>query len=366
MFSSNLVFASSLTSANEPIHIAAIFSMSGIAARHNMPLVDMMNATIEHINEKGGVLGRQIDLVVYDNESTPLGSLEATKLAIAAGATAVLGAHWSSHSLVMASLLQEAKIPMITPGSTNPQITMGKNYVFRVCFLDSMQGFAMAKFIREEHDIKQVAVLRNIDEQYSVDLAGFFADAFKEMGGEVVYDTGYRGNAMDYTAIIKDLLLFNPEAIYIPGYTRDTALFMKQARTLGITATFLGGDAWDIIGSLIADPIEGSYRTVGWHPEVPYQETQDMLKMLRDHSNSELRNMSVPLAYDAVRLLVDAIGRAGSAEPWEVREALAATKNFPGATGPISFTRDGDPENKEVIIVQYIQGQTEYVTAVKP
>lgn len=366
VFTSDFAQSSPELPADEPVTIAAIFSMSGIAARHNMPLVDMIKSSINHINDKGGVLGVPVELIILDNRSTPIGSLEAANKAIAANVTAVLGAHWSSHSLAMAPLLQKAGIPMVTPGSTNPEVTKDKNYVFRICFVDSMQGLAMARFAREELAVRRAAVLRNIDEQYSIELAGFFADAFTQRGGEVVYDTGYRGTATDYSAIIKDLLLLEPEVIYIPGYTRDTALFMKQARTLGITATFLGGDAWDLLDTLIKDTVEGSYQTVGWHPDLPYQESKDMQECFFEYNDRALRNMSMPLAYDAVNVLVDAIRRAGTTEPEKVQKALAATHEFPGATGPITFTAEGDPYDKEVIIVKYVQGETVYVTAVKP
>lgn len=350
----------------EPITIAAVFSMSGLAARHNMPLVEMIKIVVDHINDEGGVLGRKIHLRILDNKSTPIGSLEAAKEAIAAHVTAVIGAHWSSHSLAMAPLLQQAGIPMITPASTNPAVTVGRDYIFRISFIDSMQGMAMARFAREELKLKTAAVLRNVDEQYSLDLAGFFSDAFSERGGRVVFDTGYRGNATDYSSIIEELLLLKPEAIYIPGYTRDTALFMKQARKMGITSTFLGGDAWDLLDTLIAETVEGSYQSVAWHPDVPYQASRDMQESFLKYSDTALRNMSMPLAYDAVMLLADAIRRAGGTDQKKIRDALAATHDFPGATGPISFNAEGDPQDKEVIIVKYVQGETVYTTAVKP
>jgi branched-chain amino acid transport system substrate-binding protein len=363
----SLLQASEKPGEEDPVLIGVIFSETGIAARHNKPLVEMIELAVDRINSKGGVLGRQIELLLLDNKSTPIGALEAASEAVAAHVTAVIGAHWSSHSLAMAPLLQKEGIPMISPGSTNPAVTMGRNYVFRACFIDSMQGMAMARFASQELKVKTTAVLHNIDEQYSIALADYFGRAFSAYGGKVVHDAGYRGDATDFSAIIKQLLVIQPEAVYIPGYTRDTALFMKQARRMGLKATFLGGDGWDLLGNLITDAVEGSYQTVAWHPDVPYPESRVMQELYMErHDNAEIQNLTTPLAYDAVMLLVDAIRRAGATEPARVRAALAATRDFPGATGPITFDDNGDPVGKEIIIVKYLHGTTVFTAAVKP
>lgn len=136
---------------------------------------------------------------------------------------------------------------------------------------------------------------------------------------------------------------------------------------MGIRATFLGGDGWDLLDSLIKDPVEGSYQTVAWHPDVPYPESRVMQKLYMDsHDNEVFHNLTTPLAYDAVMLLVDAIKRAGGTDPAKIRDALATTREFPGATGPITFDDNGDPVGKEIIIVKYVHGTTVFTTAVKP
>lgn len=354
-----------VAASREPVVIAAIFALSGLAARNNQPLVDMVRYTVAQVNRDGGVLGRRIQLEILDNKSNAIGSLEAAQKAIAVGATAVIGAHWSSHSLAMAPLLQDAGIPMIAPASTNPEVTRGRSYVFRVCFLDSRQGEAMARFVKDQLGIETVAVLHNIDERYSSDLAGFFLADFIDRGGRVVLNSSYRGDATDFSDSIDELLKLAPQAIYIPGYTRDTALFMKQARKRGVTAVFLGGDGWDLLNTYVASEVDGSYQTVLWHPEVPYPQSKVAQDIYREQSKHEVDNLTTPLAYDAVMLLVDAIKRAGTSNRAKIREALAATRDFPGAAGPLSFDDNGDPKDKDVIIIQYIQGRTRFVTAVK-
>jgi len=350
----------------QPIVIATIFSFTGIAARHNKLISEMVQSTVERVNMGGGVLGRPIKLLVLDNKSTSIGSLEAAHEAVAAQVTAVIGAHWSSHSLAMAPVLQKAGIPMIAPASTNPEVTLGRDYIFRVCYGDDMQGKAMAKFAVETLKVKTVSILANIDERYSTDLAAYFLTEFLNLGGSVLQDAGYRGDSADFSEIIDELLKRQPDAVYIPGYTRDTALFMKQARKRGVQAQFLGGDGWDLIGTLIVDEIEGSYQTVLWHPDMPYPETRVIREMYQEMSDNPLWNLSAPLGYDAVMVLVDAIARAGSTERHKIRDALAATRDFQGVAGPISMDRNGNPLGKEITIVRFVNGDSQYIRSVLP
>lgn len=351
---------------SEPIAIAAIFSQTGIAAQHNAPLIEMTQLAVDEVNAQGGVLGRQIKLHVIDNQSTPIGATLAARQAVAMGVTAVIGAHWSSHSLAMAPVLQKAQIPMISPGSTNPEVTIGKDYIFRVCFIDSFQGKAMARFAYEELNSRRAAVLSNIDEQYSVMLADFFRQHYTLIGGKVVLDEGYRGNANDFSDIIEKLRKTAVDIIYIPGYSRDSGLFIKQATRAGITATFLGGDGWDAIETFAGEALEGSYQSAPWHPEVPFARSAALRQLYEDVRGKPLDNMSSPLAYDAVMLLVEAIRTAGVTDRTKIRNSLASLKGFEGATGHIAFDSQGDPKNKEIIIIKFTKGKRVFARAIHP
>jgi branched-chain amino acid transport system substrate-binding protein len=352
--------------AAEPLRIAAIFSQTGIAASHNAPLLTMTELAVAEINAHGGLLGRQLELVKLDNQSTPIGATMAAKKAVELGAIAVIGAHWSSHSLAMAPVLQKAGVPMISPGSTNPEVTRTGSYIFRACFLDSFQGMAMARFARDELKADTAVVLRNIDEAYSIMLADFFLDAFRKQGGTILADLEYRGNAIDFRTSISRIKELAPDIVYLPGYTRDSGLLIKQARGMGITAVFLGGDAWDEIEQYAGSSIDGSYQSAPWHPEVPYQPSRELQRLYRRHFNAPITNLSAPLAYDAVNLLAEAIRRAGSTDRARVRDALANLENFEGATGTFSFDDNGDPENKKVIIIRFQDGNRTFHKAISP
>jgi branched-chain amino acid transport system substrate-binding protein len=352
--------------AAQPVKIAAIFSLSGIAAAHNEPLIPLIGLAVDELNQQGGLLGHRVELTVFDNQSTPIGSKMAAENAVRLGVIAVIGAHWSSHSLAMAPILQEAGVPMISPGSTNPQVTQIGDYIFRACFVDSFQGQAMANFAYQDLKARKAAVFRNIDETYSVMLADFFVKSFRNHGGEVVMDVAYRGKAVDFSDILSQAKNLPLEVIYVPGYTRDSGLLIKQATSIGISATFLGGDAWDEIWKYAGNTLEGAYQTAPWHPDVPFERSIHLKKIYRQKFGTEIQNVSAPLAYDAVMLLADAVRRAQSLDCAKIRDALSATAGFDGATGIISFNGQGDPLGKDVIVLQWSQGKGRYVKSIKP
>lgn len=348
------------------VKIAAIFSESGIAAPHNQPLIEMTKLGVRKLNEEGGLLGKPVELLLLDNQSTPIGSAMAARKGVEQQVTAVIGAHWSSHSLAMAPILQEAAIPMISPGSTNPEVTLGRDYIFRACFIDSFQGLAMAKFAYGRLAARTAIVATAIDEDYSTVLGQFFSRAFEKAGGKVLAEIGYRGSATDFSGNIKTIVQHSPDVVYLPGYTRDSGLFIKQARKLGVQATFLGGDAWDEIETYAGDTVAGSFQSTPWHPEVPYPASRDMQRFFRAVHGREIANNSSPLAYDAVMLLADAITRAGTTDGKAIRDALAATRDFQGATGSISFNSDGDPMNKGIIIIEFRDGKRVFTETIHP
>ncbi len=358
--------AASIDTEARPIQLAAIFSETGLAAPHNLPLIEMTKLAVESINARGGVLGRPLQLLLLDNGSTPIGSALAARRAVTENVTAVIGAHWSSHSLAMAPILQEAGIPMISPGSTNPEVTRGKDYIFRACFIDSFQGLAMAKFAYDELQAKSAVVVTNIDEDYSTMLGQFFSEAFERVGGRVQAEIGYRGTATDYATIITEIAANPPEVIYLPGYTRDSGLFIKQAVKMGLKTTFLGGDAWDEIEKYAETSVEGSFQSAPWHQQVPFPRSVEMKKYYAATYGKDISNNSSPLAYDAVLLMAEAITRAGSTDHRAIRDALAATTDFQGATGRIRFNDNGDPVDKAIIIIEFKNGSRIFRKAVTP
>jgi branched-chain amino acid transport system substrate-binding protein len=255
---------------------------------------------------------------------------------------------------------------MITPVSTNPKVTHIGDCIFRVCFIDSFQGAAMAKFAYTDLGARTAVVLRNIDEAYSTTLAEYFINAFKEIGGKVLLDEGYRGKAVDFSDQLKKTAPLGTDAVYVPGYTRDSGLIIQQAASMGVKATFLGGDAWAEIYKYGGKAADGNYHSAAWHPDVQFEKSIHLQNIYQQKHKKKIANTSAPLSYDAVMVLADAIRRSGSFDRAKIRDALAQTKDFPGATGNLTFDEYGDPLNKEVIILKLENGRQVYNKAIKP
>ncbi|MDY6793483.1 MAG: ABC transporter substrate-binding protein [Thermodesulfobacteriota bacterium] len=353
--------------ASQPIKLAVIMSQTGIAIDQNQPAIRGARLAIDEINDRGGVIGHPVEMILIDNQSSPLRSKVAAQEAVKRNVTAVIGAIWSSHSLAMADVLQKAKIPMITPASTKPEVTRKADYIFRACFIDSFQGKVMAKFAYADLEARACVVMGNLNEEYSLTLMKYFETFFKHMGGKVLYHATYKGKAVDFKDILRKAKRFHPDVFFIPGYARDSGLLIRQAVKMGIKTTFLGCDGWDgPIYKYAGHTINESYFSNHWHPEARFANSRHFLKLYQDKYGIKDVMVTAPLTYDAVMLLADAIGRADCLEREKIRNALAETKNFQGSTGTITFDQNGDPKNKEASIIKCEKGKFVFVKPVKP
>ena len=354
--------------AAEPINIAAIFAKTGIAAKSNALHVQMVEFSVEEINNQGGLLGRPVKLIILDNKSTPIGSSMAARKAVQLGVPAVIGAAWSSHSLQIAPILQQAKIPMITGPSTNPKVTRIGNYIFRTCFIDSFQAQAMAQFAYTELGARTAIVLEIINEEFSLTLAELFSNSYQQYGGKVVLKGSYTNDAVDFANLLKKVKTLQPDVVYVPGYARTNGLLMKQAASMEIQTTFLGADGWasPSIYDIAGNALEGNYYSAHWHHDVSFPQSIHMKKMYYQKYKSKIPSINAPLSYDAVMLLADAIQRAGTFDRARIRQALSETKGFQGATGTITFDEHGDPLSKPVVIMRLGKDAPMYFKSIKP
>ncbi|MCD4675805.1 MAG: ABC transporter substrate-binding protein [Desulfobacula sp.] len=360
------IFSFFTVHASQPIKIAAIFAKSGLASITNDEF-DIINLAAKTINKNGGVLGRQIEIVEFDNKSTAIGSKKAAIQAVKQNVTAVIGATWSSHSLVMAPILQKAKIPMISPAATNPKVTLIGDYIFRACFTDPFQGKIMATFAVKDLKAKTTAILINASNDYSLDLAQCFKKTATEIGLKISLEEKYMGREVNFSTILNKVKAVQPDVIFVPGNNMDSALIIKQARKIGITAIFLGGDAWSDLMFDFADSsiLEGGYHSGHWHPEVSLSKNRQLPDDLLKKYHGKM-DTYIPLFYDAVLLIVEAIEHTNSLDLTKIRDKLTAIKNFEVITGTITFDKNGDPLNKDAVIVKFTQEKTKFVKSIKP
>ncbi|MDD5261653.1 MAG: ABC transporter substrate-binding protein [Methylacidiphilales bacterium] len=308
---------------------------------------------VEEINAAGGVLGKQIQLITEDTQSKAgEASTAVRKLISQDKVVAILGEIASSRSLEAAPICQEAKIPMISPGSTNPKVTEVGDYIFRICFIDPFQGTVMAKFALDSLKVKNVAVLTDVKQDYSVGLAQFFREYLTAHGGVVAKEQSYSSGDKDFRAQLTSIKSSKPEAVFLPGYYNEVALIVKQAEQLGLKVPFLGGDGWDS-SSLVeigGQSMEGQYFSNHFSPEDNAPQIQSFVKNFQTKYNQTPDAMAA-LGYDSARFLADAIRRAGSTDPVKLRDALASTKNFGGVTGSITINAQRNATKSADILV---------------
>jgi branched-chain amino acid transport system substrate-binding protein len=341
--------------AAEPIRIAAIGELQDHATARLVHLryFQALRFASEQVNARGGVLGRPVELIFLDNGGTPLGSRDAAVQALEAGVSAVLGGLLSSHAMGMAPVLQAAGMPLLTVGATNPAVTEVGAYIFRICYTDEFQGALLARLVGEELRKGTAAVVFQSGDTYSMGLAEIFTHHYRRSGGQVVYEGAYLKSASDFTDIVEQLMALAPDAVVVPGYAREAALLIRQARNRGVAAVFAGADGWgDQMLDYGGEAVEGSYRIDHWHQDVSHPGSRAFVEAFihSPYQDGPTIYSASALAYDAFNLLIDAMGRAGSAEPAAIRDALAATRDFQGITGNIRFDARRNPVKPAVLL----------------
>ncbi len=356
---------SNVALAQEGIKLAVIAAKTGDASTSNAAMFQAARFTVDQLNASGGVLGMPVTILEFDNKSTAIGSAEAAQQAVAAGVDGVIGASWSSHSIAMAPILQKAHIPMISPISTNPDVTLQGEYIFRVCYTDPFQGQVMAKFARDTLHAKTAVVLVNVSRKYSLGLADYFEKNFVKLGGKVVWRADFLIDVTDYNTLLERIKEIDPDVLYMPGDYRDSAYVIKQAKTLHLRSTLLGGDAFGLrLYALTGSDADGSYYTTHWHRDDPNPLSQQFIKQY-ESVYKEIQQTTVPLTYDAIMLYAHAVRQAGTKDTVAVQKALAKTTVFHGVTGDITFDEHGDPI-KSVVIAKLFDGKVQFINSVFP
>jgi branched-chain amino acid transport system substrate-binding protein len=359
--------ASALSTDLPALEIGVIVAQRGKARDYGHAAIQGAQLAVDEINATGGVRNHRLRLVIFDNKSTALNSREAANKAVSRGVVGVVGAVWSTHSLAIAPVLQRNAIPMVSPGSTAPEVTLVGDYIFRTCYTDKFQGKLMADFAFQSTHCQRAAVLTNISESYSKILSRYFSANFEANGGRIIYKGGYKGSAIDFEDILVPMIDHKPDVIFVPGYTQDSGLIIKQARKLGIDSIFMGGDAWETaIAQYAGHALEGCYFSTFWHPKVHYTRSRAFVALFNTTYGEQKISAYIPLAYDALWLLADAIDRSRSVAPENIRDALAATRGFQGATGTISFDANGDPINKGASIMKFKEDHWIFHKAFEP
>ncbi len=347
-----------------PIRIAVYESLTGNNAgggQESLAGIEMAYAT------KSEVLGRKVELVRADLASDPLAAGKLAKDLVDQKVNLVIGSASSALSIAGAPTFAAAKIPVIITGSTSPLVTQASAYHFRLCFTDHIQGQAMASFVSDSLGISRAAIIKDMSSEYSVSLCQAFQQSFQSMhgAGSVILQESYIGGGNpNFKDIIKKLQVKHPEVVFAGGEYKDCVRLVQALREAGYNGPILGGDTWDIEAFLDGVGMTNDlYFTANFHPANASSEPGRLFLAACDKAAKEASSLTA-LGYDAYLLALDAIERAGSTDPQAIRNALAATKDFPGATGPISFDDKGDA-TKPVVIDALHNGEVQFVTLIR-
>jgi len=341
--------------------------LTGRTASFGQSTKNGVELAVDEINKAGGVMGRKVRVIVEDDQGEPnKAATVVSKLVNQDKVHAVLGEVASSNSLAAAPKAQEARVPMISPSSTNPNVTQVGDYIFRVCFIDPFQGDVMAKFASKNLKATKAAILYDFNSDYSRGLREFFTRSFKELGGQIVEEKSYTQGDRDFSGQLTAIRSANPDVIYVPGYYGEVGVIANQTKQLGIKAPLLGGDGWDSpqLWQLGGAALNGDYISNHYSVDDP---TPAVQKFVADYKArfQMLPDALAALGYDSMKVLADAIKRAGGTDSSKLRDAIAQTSNFPGITGSITIDKDRNTV-KSAVVLKLQDGKFVYDTTIYP
>ncbi|WP_018132312.1 ABC transporter substrate-binding protein [Effusibacillus pohliae] len=363
------------SSSGDTIKIGTDFEMTGGQAAFGTSALKGVKLAVKEINAAGGVLGKQIQIIDADNASKNDESARAAQKLISNDkVVALIGATTSTNTLAAVPVAMEKKIPLITSSATNPKVTVDERtgkvneWVFRACFIDPFQGKVMADFATKELKAKTAVIYTDTSSDYSKGLTKFFEETFTKNGGQILAKESYQQKDTDFKAVLTRIKEKKPDVIYVPGYYEEVGKIIKQGRELGITAPFMGGDGWDapqLIDIAGKENLNNTYISNHYAPDDNSPEVQQFVQSFKKEYNGETPDAMAVLGYDAMKMLADAIKRAGSTDPAKIKDALAATKDFKAATGSITLNENHDPV-KSAVVLEYKDGKQVFKGKVNP
>lgn len=347
-----------------PILVGYYGDLTGPTATFGTSTREGVELAVEEINQDPP-LGRPLEVRAEDDQGKSEQAVSVvTKLVDQDRVVAVLGEVASSNSLAAAPVCQRAGVPMITPASTNPQVTQVGDYISRICFIDPFQGSVMAKFAANTLNAKRAAILWDAKSDYSKGLRDFFKQTFT---GQIVAEPSYSAGDTDFNAQLNAIKQANPDVIFVPGYYTEVGTIARQARDQGIKAPLIGGDGWDSpkLFESAGKALEGCYFSNHYSAESTDPRVQDFISAYKQKYNGKVPDAMAALGYDAAKILADSLKRAGSTEGPKLRDAIAQTKDFAGVTGNITLDENRNA-TKPAVVLQITGDRFKYVETVEP
>lgn len=343
------------SSSGDTIKIGANFELTGNVANYGSATYDGLKLAVKEANDAGGINGKKIELVAVDNKSTAEEAVNAaTKLISSDGVKIVVGPAVTANVIAESQVANDNEVPVVAPDATSPAVTVEngkvKPYIFRSCFIDPQQGEVMAKFANENLKAKTAVIYVDNSSDYSKSLGQVFKEKFEAAGGKVVGSEAFLAKDTDFKATLTTIKNYNADVVFIPAYYEEVGKIVKQARELGITCPLLGTDGWDdtkVVDIAGADALNNTYFST--HYSEKDEAVQGFLQAFEAEYGHK-PNVFAALGYDAGKMIIDAIKRAGSDDPKAIAKALAETKDLQVGTGKITMDKNHNPIKDAVIL----------------
>ncbi|HBG10598.1 MAG TPA: hypothetical protein DDX25_11360 [Firmicutes bacterium] len=349
------------------IKIGLISSLTGSVSTYGQSVRNAVTMAVDDINASGGILGRQISLIILDDKGDGTEAAQAARRLIDRENVAlILGPVITPSVMAVAPICQAAGVPMLTPTGTGDQITTVGDFIFRGAYKDSFQGRIMAQFAAENLGLKEAAIIYDVANDYSVGLRNAFKTTFEELGGKIIAEESYSTGDTDFSAQLTSLAMRNPQALFIPDYYSTAGPILMQARLMGMDAVMLGVDGWDSpdLSALAGGFEEGGYIVNHYSGDVDSPVTQGFIAQYTA-AFGQAPDALAALAYDGVMIVTKALEAAGSTDPEALKQALGTVEAIEGATGTIKMDPEGTPI-KSAVILKITNGKWELVDRIDP
>lgn len=327
-----------------------------------------LELAVKQVNAAGGVEVNgqryRLVLVVEDDQNSPQeAAAAATRLINQKNVVAIIGPLYSGTALAAGQVAENARVPMISPTATSPAVTTRRQYIFRACFNDELQGQALARFLRVTKGYNYAGMLYDVSDAYNAALASSFKQYFEQVGGRVLVEKTYTADVSDFSAYLESFANRNLQLVFLPDYPEKLLKQAQQLREAGIQAVLVGGDSWD--GADVSLPaLDGSYYSTHWFASLDAPVSQAFVKAYQE-AYGEVPNPTAALSYDALQLIIAAVRAQGEVSPEAITRGLQGLHDFSGVTGTISYTQGGDPQ-KDVFIMHVANGERVFVTSIRP
>jgi branched-chain amino acid transport system substrate-binding protein len=356
---------------DNPIKIGYVGALSGDTALWGQAGLNGMELTAKQINEEGGILGREVQIIGLDGKGVADDSVAAyKKLVEEYGVCAVVGTNFSSCNIPIAAVADELEVPVIATAASNELVTVDADgnlneYSFRLCFIDSYMGYLAGSYAYEELGLRTCAVIEDITDSYSTSVGDYMVDTFTSLGGELVASEEAQSGDNDFRAQLTKIAAQNPDVLFVPWNYANVALIAQQARELGITSVLFGADGWDTseLTELANGALEGCYYIS--RPGFNLPDAAAYGEIYAAEYNVDLEAECL-YGNDGVKWIQQAIETAGSDDPTAIRDALENTDSFDGLLGHMSVDPATHNPSRDAAVFTIQDDEVQYVGIYNP